>query len=237
MIDTFKALLPRPLKKFLRAVYNKSIYTIRSNFFPPSLKHNHPALHLGCGDIHLPGFINVDFLQTAATDLVADIAILDKFEDNSVSIIYACQVLEHFPHEQIPTILKRWFELIEPGGLVRISVPDIDKIVKIYINNWDHFRSEKNSPWIGLIYGGQKDQYDYHKTGFNSHWLKLLLEDAGFVDACEYPHAPHFAGHGIFDGSMLTEPFGEYFTLNMLAFKPKINTVATTQNVSNATQG
>ena len=220
MLKTLKSLIPRPIKKFLRAVYNKLIFSLRTTFFPVSLEQDYPSLHLGCGDIRLPGFINIDFLQTAATDLVADITILEKFKENSVSSMYACQVLEHFSHDEIPRILKRWFEVIKPGGSIRISVPDIDRIVKIYLNNWEHFRKEKNSPWIGLIYGGQKDQYDFHKTGFNAYWLKLLLEDAGFINAQEYPHTPHFTGQAISDGSMLTEPFGEYFTLNMLAFKP-----------------
>lgn len=220
MIVKIKSLLPRSLKQLLRAAYNKLIYTTRNRFRPISIEKEHASLHLGCGNIRLPGFINVDFLQTAATDLVSDITKLDRFEKNSISTIYACQVLEHFSHDEVPAILKRWFDLIEPGGSIRISVPDIDKIVKIYLNNWDHFRTERNSPWIGLIYGGQKDQYDFHKTGFNSHWLKLLLEEAGFIKVQEYPHTPHFAGEGISDGSMLKEPFGEFFTLNMLAVKP-----------------
>lgn len=94
--------------------------------------------------------------------------------------------------------------------------------MKIYIKNYDHFRRDGSSPWIGLIYGGQKDEYDFHKTGFNSYWLGNLLLDAGFVDVKEYPHLPHFCGESFSDGSLLTEPFGEFFTLNMMAAKPNL---------------
>jgi len=184
------------------------------------LEKNNLRLHLGCGDIHVDGYINVDYLKTKATDVVSDVTKLEKFEKGSASEIYACQILEHFSHDEVPKILQRWFEVLASGGVLRISVPDIDKIVQIYIKNWEHFRSGRNSPWVGLIYGGQKDQFDYHKTGFNAHWLRLLLTDAGFIDVEEYPHFPHYLGDGVFDGSLLTEPFGEYFTLNMKCRKP-----------------
>jgi hypothetical protein len=57
---------------------------------------------------------------------------------------------------------------------------------------------------MSLIYGGDKDEFDLHKTGFNVYWLGKLLSDAGFVDIQEYPHVPHFCGSDVHDGSMLT---------------------------------
>lgn len=128
-------------------------------------------------------------------------------------------MLEHFGHAEILPILSRWFTLLRPGGQLRISVPDIDRIVKIYTNNLKHFETPGNAPWIGLIYGGQSIPYDFHKTGFNACWLKHLLEKVGFENCEEYPHYPHFAG-AISDASLAREPFGEYLSLNMIARRP-----------------
>lgn len=184
-----------------------------------TIRGQHLKLHLGCGHVHIAGFVNVDidpYFPTA--DVVDDVGRLQRFPEGIATLIYACHVLEHFSHSEIPGIFRRWFEVLEPGGEVRISVPDIDRIVRIYAHNWQHFQTPPNSPWIGLIYGGQATPHDYHKTGFNLVWMRHLLEAAGFVDAQEYPHEPHWLG--VRDASLAREPFGEYVSLNILARKP-----------------
>lgn len=85
-------------------------------------------LHLGCGNVGLPGYVNVDVMQTLGVDVVDDIRFLKRFPSNSASQIYACHVMEHFGHEEIIPILRRWFDILMPGGEIRISVPDIDRI-------------------------------------------------------------------------------------------------------------
>jgi len=174
-------------------------------------------LHLGCGSVHIKGFINVDITCGPYIDAVDDVRFLEKFENNSAPVIYACHVLEHFGHEEVPRILRRWKEVLMPGGEIRISVPDIDRIVEIYKNNWSHFQTPGNSPWIGLLYGGQGNQYDVHKTGFNFCWLKYLMEKEGYKDIEEYPHTPHWLG--IVDASLAEAPFGVYLSLNVKAKK------------------
>lgn len=83
-------------------------------------------LHLGCGNIKIAGFCNVDALSTIAVDVIDDIRQLRRFPNDSASEIYACHVLEHFAHDEIQPILKRWLQILQPGGILRISVPDID---------------------------------------------------------------------------------------------------------------
>lgn len=176
-------------------------------------------LHLGCGNIGIPEYCNVDVMHTIGVDIVDDIRALKKFPAGSASEIYACHVLEHFSHDEIIPILKRWFEVLAPGGVIRISVPDLDRIVKIYADNPKHFNTPGNSPWVGLIYGGQSTPYDYHKTGFNFCWLSNLMRQCGFENFTEYQHEPHFIP-GVVDASMAKEPFGVYFSLNLMARKP-----------------
>ncbi|MEW6600678.1 MAG: glycosyltransferase [Nitrospirota bacterium] len=177
-------------------------------------------LHLGCGEISVPGFINVDIdPKLPAVDMVDDISRLERFRENSAAVIYACHILEHFANDEVLPVLRRWHEVLEPGGEIRISVPDIDRIVEIYSKNNKHFLTPPNTPWIGLIYGGQTDPYDFHKTGFNFTYLKYLMEQAGFTDIEEYPHEPHWLGISG-DASMAREPFNAYISLNIKAAKP-----------------
>ena len=209
----------RKLKRLVRSAIGKTSLMLRKNL-PRANPADAKRLHLGCGNIRLPGFCNVDILTTHAVDVISDISKLDNFNDDSIELIYACHVLEHFSHDDAVNVLKRWFQVLAPGGELRISVPDIDRIVKIYTKNWAHFQTPGHSPWIGLLYGGQGDPYDFHKTGFNFCWMKHLLEKIGFVDIQEYPHEPHFVP-GVVDASLAHEPFGEFLSLNVVARKPK----------------
>ena len=69
-------------------------------------------------------------------------------------------------------------------------------------------------PWLGAIYGGQKDLYDFHKTGFTAPWLTALLVAAGFggIERVE-----RFREVGAADASWSTAPFGTNVSLNMRA--------------------
>jgi SAM-dependent methyltransferase len=176
-------------------------------------------LHLGCGNVKIAGWCNVDVVPTRAADVVDDISTLRRFREASADEIYACHVLEHFSHAEVVPILERWLAVLRPGGRVRISVPDLDAIIKIYVKHWDHFQTDGNAPWIGLLYGGQIDPFDFHRTGFNECWLRHLLRVAGFVDIQRYPDEPHFIP-GVRDSSSLKEPFGQQLSLNMMASRP-----------------
>lgn len=177
-------------------------------------------LHLGCGPIKIDGWCNVDIQKTPAVDVVDNIISLKKFPNQFADEIYACHVLEHFSHKEVPKVLESWKRVLRPGGRLRVSVPDIDRIVKVYSDNWNHFQTPGHTPWIGLLYGGQGDPYDFHKTGFNYCWAKFIFEGAGFSNVEEYPHFPHFCG-SIEDASLAKEPFGVYLSLNLTAIKPK----------------
>lgn len=108
----------------------------------PGEKFTKPyKLHLGCGPVHLEGFCNVDAMDTSAVDIIDDISTLNRFPNGCAKEIYACHVLEHFSHDEVPELLKRWSDVLMPGGLIRISVPDLDKIVRIYHKNFSHFET------------------------------------------------------------------------------------------------
>ena len=172
-------------------------------------------LHLGCGTVRIPEFCNVDIDPDTEADIIDNVLTLRRFPDGFADLIYACHVLEHVSHEEAPEVLATWARVLKPGGELYISVPDLDRIVNIYKGNWDHFHTRPNTPWIGLIYGGQSDPFDFHKTGFNITWMTELLERQGFVDVEEYPHEPH--PFGVVDASLAHEPFPDFLSLNVRA--------------------
>jgi predicted SAM-dependent methyltransferase len=172
-------------------------------------------VNLGSGDRPLPGFVNVDVLPTArGVDVVADISEHLPFEDRSASVVYASHLLEHFPHAQSVHILREWRRILEPGGQLLVAVPDLLVIAEIMVARPGWF-TPPNNPWLGAIYGGQKDDWDFHKTGFTEPWLSHLLGLAGFSDV---KRVDRFEEIGVEDSSYKPFPFGRSISLNMRAF-------------------
>ena len=90
-------------------------------------------LHLGCGDIRLEGFINIDVRHTSATDKVMDVSNLAEFDDSSVDLIYASHCLEHFSFRFTLDILCEWNRVLRKGGELILRVPDFDILVNTYL--------------------------------------------------------------------------------------------------------
>lgn len=131
-------------------------------------------LHLGCGDKRLEGFINVDIRPHSSVDIIDDISQLTKFEDNSVSLIYASHVLEHFGRHKYMDVLKLWHQKLKVGGVLRLSVPDFEKVVELY-NSGEPLRT-----FTGLLYGGQTYNENYHYITFDYTTLREELREIGF---------------------------------------------------------
>lgn len=131
-------------------------------------------LNLGCYDKQLPGFINVDIRPECNPDVVDDAATLKKFNKDSVDLIYSSHCLEHFPRDEVVTVLNRWYEVLKPGGVLRLAVPDFEALCKRYMYTGDVLEV-RNS-----ILGSAKHDYDFHYHLFDFEYLSGLLFDAGF---------------------------------------------------------
>ena len=133
-------------------------------------------LHLGCGAKHIPGFFHVDVVDLPHIDLKADITRLDVFDDNSIELIYASHVLEHFGRHEYKQVLAEWYRLLKPQGELRIAVPDFEACANIYLAN----PMIELQDILGLICGGQRDDYDFHKMVFDEPTLVSALKEIGF---------------------------------------------------------
>lgn len=137
-------------------------------------------LHIGCGKRYIPGFIHVDIRKLPHVDYVASADKLDMFEDNSVDLIYACHVLEHLKRDEIWEVLKEWHRVLKPGGILRVPVPDFEKLVEVYLKTKD----------LKLILGPLVGRQDYpentHYLVFDYTYLSEVLTRAGFKNVRRY---------------------------------------------------
>lgn len=137
-------------------------------------------LHLGCGEKIIPGFINVDVRKLPGVDIIDDISNLNRFDKDSVDLIYASHVLEHFGRREYLDILKNWFDIIKPGGILRIAVPDFGAVV-------EHYNEHKDLKVLrGFLYGGQTYDQNYHYCGWDEKTLIEDLINVGFKIANRY---------------------------------------------------
>lgn len=140
-------------------------------------------LHVGCGERYLPGWKHLDARKFPHVDYVTDkLDKLDMFADNSVEEIYACHVLEHFTRAEMKWggLLNEWNRILEVGGVLRIAVPDFEAVVEEYL-------SSRNLELVmGLLYGGQNYEYNFHYQTYDFKRLSELLKRAGFSSVERY---------------------------------------------------
>lgn len=136
-------------------------------------------LHIGCGSKVLDGFVNVDIRPLDGIDVVSD-ASLDGLDNDSVDLIYACHILEHICRHGRLDIMKRWIALLKPGGVLRLAVPDFEKIVQLYTSGLEL------ENLIGMLYGGQDYSENFHYYTWDLQSITRDLEFVGFREVNRY---------------------------------------------------
>ena len=137
-------------------------------------------LHLGCGEKFIPGFLHLDTRKFSHVDYVTSVDKLDMFRNDSVDLIYACHLLEHFKRNDTEKVLKEWYRVLKPGGILRIAVPDFEKLVEVYLKYKD----------LKLILGPLIGRQDYpeniHYRIFDFATLSEILKNVGFKEVYRY---------------------------------------------------
>ena len=77
------------------------------------------------------------------------------------------------------------------NGILRLAVPDFEKAIEWYND------TKKIEDVIGLISGGQKTEFDYHKMIYDRKFLTKVLKICGFDDVKEWEWRQ--TEHGQFD--------------------------------------
>jgi predicted SAM-dependent methyltransferase len=136
-------------------------------------------IHLGCGARYIPGFYHIDIQNYPHIDRVQNVDNLHFLNSNSVELIYASHVLEHYGRFAVNKVLCEWYRVLKPGGILRLSVPDFAVNAKLYV---DDVFPDGVSNIIGAVNGGQKNAYDFHNVIFDERDLTDRLKLAGFSD-------------------------------------------------------
>lgn len=144
----------------------------------PSARDGKRLLHIGCGGINSPEFINLDARPMPHVHIVSrNIFKLSMIPDASLDMVYMSHVLEHVPRGQVLQVIKEAGRVLKADGSLRISVPDFDHILHIYAESGN----EINSIAPALM-GGQNYKFNFHYGVFNKKHLADLLAKGGFIE-------------------------------------------------------
>jgi predicted SAM-dependent methyltransferase len=118
-------------------------------------------LNIGAGSTVIEGFTPIDRkLGSEAFPL--------PYEDGSVSEIRASHILEHFTFGDAQKAMEEWSRVLKPGGRIRISVPDVDKVLK-----------DETPNRLFYLMGGQMHADDIHKSAYDRNRLTALMSQNG----------------------------------------------------------
>lgn len=92
-------------------------------------------MHLGCGPLALDGWINLDILPYPGVDVVADVR--DGLPFGRVRFVFAEHFVEHLMLRDVMRLLGECRRLLDGGGVLRISTPNLDWVwATSYSSRW-----------------------------------------------------------------------------------------------------
>ena len=122
----------------------------------PVLKDEPPRmLNVGCGSHYHPDWCNVDLVSVDPRVIEFDIRKGLPFHDNYFLAVYHSHVLEHLTPQQGQTLIQECQRVLQPGGVLRIVVPDLERIAQLYLETleraWEaHEGAPEDYEWMKL---------------------------------------------------------------------------------------
>lgn len=169
------------------------------------LEHNIQArsidrLHAGCGNVFLPGWLNVTYEPREEYGCVKEVKgvwVLNynllkpwPFCKDSIRFIAASHLIEHLDLNDGIRFLKESFRVMKVGGVIRLSCPDLELYARNYVQgNKAFFEHKLIREWCtfqhaqtpGEIFAAKAyDSGGSHKWFYDFDSLKHILESAGF---------------------------------------------------------
>ena len=137
-------------------------------------------LNLGSKHHKLEGFIDIDISRKHSPDRIMDVRSLD-YETESVDVIYAGHLIEHFDSVETPMILSEWKRVLKKGGVLIMSFPDFEKVMILWTNGIISIRHINKYIFANEV-GGQQS----HKQVMSVSIAERLLGSVEEITGCPY---------------------------------------------------
>lgn len=116
-------------------------------------------VNLGCGSRYHPDWINIDMAPQVPEVMQGDLSRGIPLPGASCDVVYHSAVLEHMRRADAAAFLTECYRVLKPGGIMRVGVPDLEKICHLYL-----------SRLTAALNGDKSAEHDYD-------WIMLELLD------------------------------------------------------------
>lgn len=141
-------------------------------------------LHLGCGEVHLHGYVNIDYpvsehcvQHRSAADIHLDLFTLN-FPERSVDEIRLHHVFEHFDRPTALGLLCQWHQWLKLNGYLVIETPDFDATLRIILSDKMDYRNIQMQ--MRHLFGSHEAKWAVHRDGWYEEKLRYTLSWLGF---------------------------------------------------------
>ncbi len=91
-------------------------------------------VNLGCGSRYHSDWINIDVVPHGPAVIRHDLSRGIPLADASCDVVYHAAVLEHIRPPEAAAFLAECHRVLKPSGIVRVGVPDLEKICQLYLS-------------------------------------------------------------------------------------------------------
>ena len=144
-------------------------------------------LEFGCGENPTKeGFKTCDIRNLPGVDYACPAwKITEHVEPNTVDEIWSRHFFEHLTFAQGKVVLDQWYNILKPGGIMGMMLPNLDFHLR-QLNTWNDMNAKGKQDCRAGLWGWQhgdfEDTWDTHKSGYNKNMLFELLSQHGFVN-------------------------------------------------------
>jgi predicted SAM-dependent methyltransferase len=141
-------------------------------------------LQFGCGSFPAEGWVNTNLAPSPGVDISGDVRAGLPISSESIQYIASMHALVELPYLDVVPTLRELHRILEPGGVLRLGLPDLDRAIDAYrAGDRDYFTiPDDESPSIDGKFIVQMTWYGTNLMLFTFEFASELLRRAGFRD-------------------------------------------------------
>jgi predicted SAM-dependent methyltransferase len=139
-------------------------------------------LNWGCGPQPPEDWINSDILSGPGIDISADIRTGLPITSGSIQYITSIHALQDLPYLDVLPALRELARILEPEGVLRLGLPDLDRAIQAYLRNdaaYFYIKDDEVTTIAGKFVV-QMTWYGENRMMFTFEFIRELLLNAGF---------------------------------------------------------